>query len=82
VAIARTLHMLAADYRVRGASTDAEAMRLIDERRPAAVVVDGGVERASRDAVAIHAASVVPGAVVVDVTGPDTIADRLATALG
>lgn len=80
--MARTIHHLVADYRVRGALTDAAAIHLIDERRPVAVVIGGGVERASRDAVAGHAAATVPGAAVVDVTGPDTIADRLAAALG
>lgn len=80
--MARTLHLLAADYRAHGALTDAEAIRLIDERQPAAIVVGGGVERASRDAVAAHAAAAVPAAAVVDVIGPDTIAARLAAALG
>jgi chromate reductase len=80
--MARTLHLIAGDYRVRGVLTDEDAMRLIAERNPAAVVIGGGVERASRDAVAAHAALVAPGAAVVDVAGPDSIADRLAEALG
>lgn len=79
--MARTIHLLAADYRVRGALTDAAAIQLIDQTRPAAVVVGGGVERSSREAVAAHAAQSLSSATLVDVVGPDTIKDVLAAAL-
>ncbi len=79
----RAVRTLVADYRVAAAYSEDDALALVDRWDPAAVVIGGGVEAATRPSFTAAVSDVAPQAAMVEIgeEGIDTLPERLAAAL-